>query len=383
MAMELLRKLLHPQPQRPHNSPFGPSDKSSDNLLRHLVAYWQLDCICDTERHLRRSGRKVSLTSATLCPINTLTSISRSPKSFIQATTGGNSSLFHGVPDWVYEEEVFSNDYALWWSPDAQRVAYLTLDETKVEVFDYPIYNPSQNADDVHPYPEWVSMRYPKVSVCESAALLDRSSLFLTLQPGYDNPLVSVHVFSLEDYDTQFAKPASNSSTSAAKATQTLKWDTQLAPQDQIIFEVAWVGNQTLIVKEASRSGDVGSVIYFDIGASSFHGNGRVVRTIGQKGEEGDSGWIDSVSFRFFYLKKAAFPNLIVPFCRVKTSMRFRAQLSNPLLGNRLTLTSSLTRTDLLILHSSVLLIQASHDGSPAASGKLPVEYMALMSTKA
>jgi dipeptidyl aminopeptidase len=78
-------------------------------------------------------------------------------------TSGGNSSLFHGVPDWVYEEEVFGHDFALWWSPDATRIAYLRLDETKVETFDFPIYNPTQDSDNVQPYPERVSMRYPKV----------------------------------------------------------------------------------------------------------------------------------------------------------------------------------------------------------------------------
>jgi dipeptidyl aminopeptidase B len=78
-------------------------------------------------------------------------------------TTQGNSSLFHGVPDWVYEEEVFSGDHTLWWSPDSRRVAFLRLDETNVEWFDYPVYNTGVDSFDVHPYPSRVAMRYPKV----------------------------------------------------------------------------------------------------------------------------------------------------------------------------------------------------------------------------
>lgn len=89
--------------------------------------------------------------------------LSRLPASFIPITSGGNSSYFHGVPDWVYEEEVFASDFALWWSPDGRRIAYLSFDETDVDKFDFPIYNPTQDSDEVHPYPEWVSMRYPKV----------------------------------------------------------------------------------------------------------------------------------------------------------------------------------------------------------------------------
>lgn len=86
------------------------------------------------------------------------------PTSFIRATSGGNSSYFHGVPDWVYEEEVFANDFALWWSPDGRRITYLAFDETEVDKFVFPIYNPTQDSSEVHPYTEWVSMRYPKVS---------------------------------------------------------------------------------------------------------------------------------------------------------------------------------------------------------------------------
>ena len=87
----------------------------------------------------------------------------RVPSSFIRATYGGNSSFFHGVPDWVYEEEVFADDFALWWSPDGRRITYLSFDETEVDKFDFPVYNPTDDSSKVHPYPEWVSMRYPKV----------------------------------------------------------------------------------------------------------------------------------------------------------------------------------------------------------------------------
>ncbi|KAG8917493.1 hypothetical protein FRC00_013547, partial [Tulasnella sp. 408] len=41
----------------------------------------------------------------------------------IRVTSDGNSSIFNGVPDWVYEEEVFADDYALWWSPDSTKLA--------------------------------------------------------------------------------------------------------------------------------------------------------------------------------------------------------------------------------------------------------------------
>lgn len=52
-------------------------------------------------------------------------------------STGGSETVFNGRLDWVYQEEVYGRGSfrAFWWSPDSQRLAYLSLDETKVPVF--------------------------------------------------------------------------------------------------------------------------------------------------------------------------------------------------------------------------------------------------------
>jgi len=53
-------------------------------------------------------------------------------------TTGGSETIFHGRLDWVYQEEIYGRargTKAYWWSPDSKRLAYLSLDDTKVPVF--------------------------------------------------------------------------------------------------------------------------------------------------------------------------------------------------------------------------------------------------------
>ena len=30
--------------------------------------------------------------------------------------------IYNGIPDWVFEEEVFEDNFALWWSPDASKL---------------------------------------------------------------------------------------------------------------------------------------------------------------------------------------------------------------------------------------------------------------------
>lgn len=207
--------------------------------------------------------------------IYVIPSAATASESPIRVTFNGNTSLFNGVPDWVYEEEVFASDFALWWSPDSTKIAFLHLDETLVEEYTYPIYNPTEDSDAVVPYPGHVTMKYPK--------------------PGYDNPIVSVHVFELDRY----RDAVSQGEDDAEQHTIELDWIGKHPDENRIVFEVVWVGNTELIIKEVNRAGEDGHVVYFDLAGDSLVAriNGKVVRKLGKGGEEGDDGWIESVSF--------------------------------------------------------------------------------------
>lgn len=188
-------------------------------------------------------------------------------------TSTGNTSLFHGVPDWVYEEEIFSADYALWWSPDSSKIAFLSFDETAVPEFSFPIYNPTDDAKTVVPYTTEVIMKYPK--------------------PGYPNPLVTVRVFDVAGFLDEDAAVAS-----VGEETLTLDWNDRHPLNDSVIAEVAWVGNNSLILKEVNRNADDGHVVLFDLSEANLvaaRKQGKVVRKLGKNGEQGDDGWIDHV----------------------------------------------------------------------------------------
>ncbi|KAF5379515.1 hypothetical protein D9615_006521 [Tricholomella constricta] len=202
-----------------------------------------------------------------------LTSPSASP---IRVTSSGNASLFHGVPDWVYEEEIFSSDSALWWSPDAKKLAFLVFDETAVDEYNFPIYNPTEDSYAVVPYTSDVVMKYPK--------------------PGYNNPLVSVRVFDLARH-SQDAGAGGGMDFPASENTLELEWPGRHKLEDSVILEVAWVGDAALIVKEVNRNADDGHVVLFDLEAAPdarTRARGEVVRRLGRQGEQGDSGWIDN-----------------------------------------------------------------------------------------
>jgi dipeptidyl aminopeptidase len=193
--------------------------------------------------------------------------------SHIPVTTSGNATLFHGVPDWVYEEEVFSDDVALWWSPDSSKLAFLVFDETLVEEYTFPIYNPTDDSDTVVPYTTQVTMRYPK--------------------PGYPNPLVSVHVFDLEQF---LSDVELGTDPDPAEATLELEWVGRQPANESIITDVIWLDHGALLLKEVNRNADAGSAILFDVSDTSLlaASSGRVVRTLGKDGEEADEGWIES-----------------------------------------------------------------------------------------
>ncbi len=55
--------------------------------------------------------------------------------------TGEEGVIFHGIPDWVYEEEVLATDNALYWSEDGASLIYATFNDSGIEKAWYPKYD--------------------------------------------------------------------------------------------------------------------------------------------------------------------------------------------------------------------------------------------------
>ncbi len=87
---------------------------------------------------------------------------------------GKVNEIINGAPDWVYEEE-FTMKTAMFWSPDAKKIAYLRFDETEVPEFVMPIFGGQL-------YPHNYTFKYPKV--------------------GEKNSIVTVHIHNLETSNT-------------------------------------------------------------------------------------------------------------------------------------------------------------------------------------
>ncbi|XP_036396619.1 dipeptidyl peptidase 4 [Megalops cyprinoides] len=74
----------------------------------------------------------------------------------IQVTTNGKENqILNGMPDWVYEEEMFASNEAIWWSPSGKFLAYIQINDTLVHTIEYSWYGSGQ-------YPKTVTVPYPK-----------------------------------------------------------------------------------------------------------------------------------------------------------------------------------------------------------------------------
>ncbi|XDV26985.1 hypothetical protein PO909_030590, partial [Leuciscus waleckii] len=70
-------------------------------------------------------------------------------------STGSVGVIFNGLADWLYEEEIFQNHIAHWWSPDGLRLAYATINDTLVPKMEIPMFTSAL-------YPSGQEYRYPK-----------------------------------------------------------------------------------------------------------------------------------------------------------------------------------------------------------------------------
>ncbi|KAL6868709.1 Dipeptidyl peptidase 4 [Amphichorda felina] len=143
-----------------------------------------------------------------------------------QVTDDGSPDMFHGVPDWVYEEEIYGDRYALWFSPDATFVAFLSFNETGVGTFTIPYYMDNQKLAPT--YPDELDLRYPKV--------------------GSKNPTVQLNILNVP------------------KATYEPVAIDAFSPDELIIGEVAWVtdGHSAVILRAYNRVQDLDAHVVVD-----------------------------------------------------------------------------------------------------------------------
>ncbi|OBA20256.1 hypothetical protein METBIDRAFT_78699 [Metschnikowia bicuspidata var. bicuspidata NRRL YB-4993] len=149
-----------------------------------------------------------------------------------RVTKDGSADIFNGKPDWVYEEEVFGTDIAMWWSPRGDRLSFLRFDDTLVPEFTIPYYVQPGHDE----YPEVRSIKYPK--------------------PGYANPSVDVIVAQLPK------------TLGGAFSVHVARLPSEKI-SDKVVTEVLWVSEDFVMVKTTNRASDIMEVFLVSADAST------------------------------------------------------------------------------------------------------------------
>ncbi|GAP92005.1 putative dipeptidyl aminopeptidase [Rosellinia necatrix] len=182
-------------------------------------------------------------------------------KEVVQITKDGGPEFFYGIPDWVYEEEVFEDNSATWWSNHGDFLAFLRTNETLVP--EYPIqFFIDRPSGELPPpgqenYPEVQQLKYPKA--------------------GSPNPFVDLLFYDMVKGETF-----------------TVEIEGGFTQEDLLITDITWAGSQVLI-KETNRVSDKMRVILVDVVART----GKTVRTV-DVGKI-DGGWFE-ISHNTIYI---------------------------------------------------------------------------------
>ncbi|CAG8977072.1 hypothetical protein HYALB_00005780 [Hymenoscyphus albidus] len=177
-----------------------------------------------------------------------------SSKTVTQITKDGGPDLFYGVPDWVYEEEVFAGNSATWWANDGKYIAFLRTNESRVPEYpvQYFLKRPSGTKPEagLENYPEVREIKYPKA--------------------GAPNPTVDLQFFDIAKGDVFEVNIADG-----------------FGPDDLLITEVIWSGSNEALIRETNRESDILRVVLVNAESRS----GKTVRT--RDVQKLDGGWFE------------------------------------------------------------------------------------------
>lgn len=173
----------------------------------------------------------------------------------IQITEDGGTELFYGVPDWVYEEEVFQGNSATWWSEDGKYIAFLRTDESTVPTFPVQYFMSRPDGSTPKPgqeaYPVVRNIKYPKA--------------------GAPNPIVSLQFYDITKQEVF-----------------SVKIEDDFADDNRLITEIVWAGrSQKVLVRETNRESDVLKIVLMDVERRA----GKTART--EDVQALDGGWFE------------------------------------------------------------------------------------------
>uniref|UniRef100_A0A3P9NQ78 Fibroblast activation protein, alpha n=1 Tax=Poecilia reticulata TaxID=8081 RepID=A0A3P9NQ78_POERE len=163
----------------------------------------------------------------------------------VQLTHNGkNNEILNGIPDWVYEEEIFASNGAIWWSSTGKFLAFAQFNDTDVQKVEFSWYGSEQ-------YPKTVAIPYPKAG----------------------SNLTKVKLFVINAVHSQFV-PFEN-----------LVIFSSFLPSDHILCSVTWATDERVAVQWLTRKQNHVVVAIYDFDGSSWREKEKFEQT-------SKTGWI-------------------------------------------------------------------------------------------
>ncbi|KAL3311535.1 Inactive dipeptidyl peptidase 10 [Cichlidogyrus casuarinus] len=139
----------------------------------------------------------------------------RSETILTHVTKGLPSENFqYAYPDWLYMEEIFEVDRAMWWSPDGMKLAFAAFDEKNTKSINITLFKSDNSV-----YGQSVNIKYPK------AGDLNQKNV----------PLISFYVHGVKTKETRLI-PKPN-----------------YIPEDAILSFVKWITDDVLLLSYLDR----------------------------------------------------------------------------------------------------------------------------------
>ncbi|KAI9740371.1 MAG: hypothetical protein M1834_004951 [Cirrosporium novae-zelandiae] len=172
-----------------------------------------------------------------------------------QITHDGGTECFYGIPDWVYEEEVFQGNSVTWWAEDGKYIVFMRTNESAVPVYPVPYFVSRPSGTLPKPgeenYPEIRNIKYPKA--------------------GAPNPVVDMRFYDVAKYEVF-----------------EVDIDGGFEDNDRLFTEVTWAGSSgKVLIKEVNRQSDKIRTVLVDV----TRREGQVVRTVDFNALDG--GWAE------------------------------------------------------------------------------------------
>lgn len=174
-------------------------------------------------------------------------------------TKTGSPDVFHGKPDWIYEEEVTEGDRLIWWSPNGESLIYATLNDTLVPSMNLnyyvkePVGRPTAQKSQKHTgeYVSQTSVKHPG--------------------PGMPNPVFALSILNVKLMETKAIKLPSP------------------IDENSILYRGSWFDDKSFLLLSSDRVSEV-----LTTAVISAPDDVKVILTVNASQSYG--GWIEKMS---------------------------------------------------------------------------------------